>query len=1088
MGIKSIKCVLVFTLVSLMCINRVHAQNQADSISMKVDFDEVVITAQYAPTHSKNAVQAIRTITRETIDRQGATNLEQLLQQDLSVRIQQDLVLGSSMSLLGMEGENVKIMIDGVPVIGRLDGNIDLSQINLNNVERIEIVEGPMSVAYGADALAGVINLITKKSQLNDYELKLTQQLESRGENNSMVDAGVRFNDNWLLRLNGGRDRFNGFDQDTLRSSLWNPKEQWYFDASLRRNLGGDHRLRYQLSYFDEEVKNLGELRRPQFKPYAFDDYYLTRRLGHTLAHEGSVGDHFFWQTTLGRNSFERQVNSYRFDFEPENEALTGGDTTAFQSWMARSVFASQFRSDLNFQLGVDLRYENGSGARLEEAGAQGGKIGIGDYALFGSIRFQPINSLMLEGGLRATQNTRYQAPLIPSFHLKYNIGNDWSLRASYGKGFRSPSLKELFLSFIDINHFIIGNPDLEAETSDNVQLNLAFKKKKGNQLFSLRLNTFYNSIKNQILLFPFIERNGEKIPTTPDQSSTFAYFNMSEGKTKGGRLKLGYQYKRLSLEGGVQTIAYYNPTSETVNSVDPFTYTLEFSGKLSYQLPFSGTDLSLFIRHNDRLISYYPEMEDGQTVARQQIQEGFTMMDASLSHSFFNNRLNLSAGVRNLLDIRRVGVSGGGGGVHSGSSEIAPVGPGRSFFVRASISLFDKGAASFVNRPFERQKKQAVQLYEDHEGEVYASWIENRNDEEQVLQFSKWKNKDWTTPRTIAIGDETWFVNEYDAPKLAFFSNKKETMLASWFKNNNPRNAYDHHILMSLSNNEGKRWKPSFMPYQTDVPAYYGLSHFVPLDEDRMLMLWLDGRQTKEKSEADGRYHPKAGTALTLQAVEISPSGKRSGEFCIAEGLSRLCPFDAIALPGGALLAYRNHANDITLRRMENGEWHLPQVLHEDHWTKAATIQGPVLDVIDNKIALAWYSEPEGKPEIKLAVSSNKGEHFSIPQIIKANRPLGYIDLLWISDEVMAASWVEKKSEGAVLMFGILNEQGQILEKKPLADFPETQALVSPKLAKSGREILLMSRHNGAAPHTSNLYELDSTIEGVEAIRFFSY
>ena len=58
-------------------------------------------------------------------------------------------------------------MIDDVAVIGRLNGNIDLSQINLNNVERIEIVEGPLSVEYGTDALAGTINLITKSTENN---------------------------------------------------------------------------------------------------------------------------------------------------------------------------------------------------------------------------------------------------------------------------------------------------------------------------------------------------------------------------------------------------------------------------------------------------------------------------------------------------------------------------------------------------------------------------------------------------------------------------------------------------------------------------------------------------------------------------------------------------------------------------------------------------------------------------------------------------------------------------------------------------------------------------------------------------------
>ncbi len=669
-----------------------QSEEGLDSIQMFVDVDEVVVTAQYAPTHSKNALQNIRTINRETIDRQGATNLEQLLQQDLSIRIQQDLILGSSMSLLGQDGENVKIMIDGVPVIGRLDGNIDLSQLNLNNIERVEIVEGPMAVAYGTDALAGVINLITKKSQLNEYELTLTQQIETRGENNSMLDAGWRVKNDWLIRFNGGRDQFGGFDEQDGRSSLWNPKDQWYFDASLRRDFGQDHHLRYQLSFFDEEVQNLGAVRRPEFKPYAFDDFFLTNRIAHTLSHEGTVAKKYFWQTVIGYNEFERQVNSYRLDFEPDDSNLIGGDTTTFSSYMLRSVLASKFKSSvINFQLGLDLRYEDGSGARLIDPQTdRPGVIGIGDYAVFGSLRFQPVSSLLLEAGLRTMHNTRYRAPLIPSVHLKYTFSEDLTVRASYGKGFRSPSLKELFLAFIDINHFIIGNPDLQAEQSDNVQLNFNYQKKFGPHGLNARLHAFHNRIDNQILLFPFLDQNGEITPVAPNESNTFAYFNMNEGKNKGLQLRLEYQFKRLSVEGGVLHLGYFNPLSETVDAVDPFTFSTELNGKIAYQLPVTGTDLSFFVRHNDRFISFYPQTVNGQTVARQRLQKGFTMVDASFSQKLFNNQLSLTAGVRNLMDIRQIGVTGGGGGAHSGGNG-APVGVGRSLFFRAGFHLFGK-------------------------------------------------------------------------------------------------------------------------------------------------------------------------------------------------------------------------------------------------------------------------------------------------------------------------------------------------------------------------------------------------------------
>lgn len=126
--------------------------------------DGLVVTGQYAPNTIEKATHKVRVIDRQKMDVMSAQNLRDVLTNELNIRISQDNVLGSSMSMQGISGQNVKILIDGVPVVGRLEGNIDLSQINLNNIERVEIIEGPMSVNYGTDALAGTINLITKKN------------------------------------------------------------------------------------------------------------------------------------------------------------------------------------------------------------------------------------------------------------------------------------------------------------------------------------------------------------------------------------------------------------------------------------------------------------------------------------------------------------------------------------------------------------------------------------------------------------------------------------------------------------------------------------------------------------------------------------------------------------------------------------------------------------------------------------------------------------------------------------------------------------------------------------------------------------
>jgi outer membrane receptor for ferrienterochelin and colicins len=673
------------------------AQADRDSIAWAMGFDDVVVTAQYAPTDSRNALHDLYTIRQTEIAQRAALNLEQLLRQEVNIRIRQDLVLGSSVSLLGVDGQNVKIMVDGVPVIGRQNGNINLGQLNLHHIERVEIVEGPLSVSYGTDALGGVINLITKKSQLQRYELGVSHQVESRSEDRYLGKLGVKLSEALSLRLNGGQVRFDGFSPEPeQRSVLWNPKDQWFADAYLGWRFGEqrDKHLYYTGSYFDEEVVNLGNVRRPQFRPYAFDDYYLTQRLSHALAYEGPVGRQWYLQGTAAYNRFDRLKRSLRTNFEDDiqEEVFGQQDTSAFTGVMLRAALASQFNDrKLNFQVGIDLRYDDALGQRIQDStSSRPGFSQIGDYAAFGSLRYQPMAGFTLEGGLRYAYNTRYAAPLVPSLHLKYTLSPTWALRASYSQGFRSPDIKELFFNFIDINHFIVGNPSLAAERSDNLQLSLSFRQPAGPPRLGFKLKLFYNHIRDKIELFEFVEGAGGIQPAVDTSTLRFAYFNQAVYKAQGGSLGFDYAANGLELNSNLSVIGYYNPASERFAEVLPFTYALELSNSIAYELPGKGLRLALFLRNNDKLVTFFPSVgQDGETFAAQRLQEGFAMVDFTLVQRFWHGRLSLTAGVRNLLDIQRAAVSGAaGGGAHSGGTGAAPVSPGRSFLLQAAVDL----------------------------------------------------------------------------------------------------------------------------------------------------------------------------------------------------------------------------------------------------------------------------------------------------------------------------------------------------------------------------------------------------------------
>ncbi len=1013
-------------------LDKQDAKIEPDSgnIALSIDLTDVVVTAQYAPTDSKNALQNIRTINRSIIEQQGATNLEQLLLQDLNVRVQQDLITGSSLRLLGVGGENVKIMMDGVPIIGRLDGNIDLGQINLNNIERLEIIEGPMSVMYGTDALGGVINLISKKSQIDTLQLQISQQIESRGENISLLDIGYRPKQNWLFRLNTGYDQFNGFSTDTLRNLPWNPKRQSYTNAGVHHSFKDDHFLRYQFSFLDEEVQDLGNKRRISFEPYAYDNFYLTRRLNHSLSHEGSIGENFYWQTVLGYNDFDRKVHNYRTNFN-QNEHIfheSNSDTTRFELWMLRSVFASKFQdSRFNFQVGIDLNKEYASGQRIHDVNSPvPHQSNIADYAVFGTLRYRPSVPLTMELGLRAAQNSRYAAPIIPSFHLKYRLKEDWNFRASYAKGFRSPSLKELFLNFIDTNHFIVGNEDLKAETSDNFQANLSYRKRNNKRLWQGQLQAFYNNVNDQIQLFPFIEEDGMKVPHI--ESNHFAYFNIAEAKTLGATLRLSHHWRDWQVGAGLSQIGYYNPLSEDMDYVEGYTFATEWNGRLSYHFQGINTRAALFVRSNDRFISYVPDTENGVDIARQQIQDGFTLMDATLTQQLWHNRLTLTAGVRNILDVQQVNLTGGGGtstNPHGGGNQLN-VGVGRSFFVRA--------AYQFGGAKYEKPTRAAYRVHSLEE-ELYSTWIEENSQGATSLQYAKWKGKKWSRSKQMKHANSRWVTDGIDAPQLAKYPDG-EALVTTWMLGSSRWNPYDQDIYIAQSMDGGDTWENPSTPYPNErlVSAFYGHCRLLPLSNDRMLALWLDGRNTKYKHQGNGRMMPKPGSKYELRSIEFDKSGRYYESTVLNDQIAGLCPFDITKTEDGVLSVYRDANNEISISKYKDGTWSPTKTLTNEHWRATNTLEAPATDALAKQVAIAWFTKPRNKAQVKIAFSDDNGETFTTPIRIDEGAALGKVDVLWQSEGKALVSWIEEKEDTTQLVVAQYDFYGNLLDKQYVA------------------------------------------------------
>ncbi len=275
-----------------------------------------------------------------------------------------------------------------------------------------------------------------------------------------------------------------------------------------------------------------------------------------------------------------------------------------------------------------------------------------------------------LRPGFRFMKNSVYEAPpVVPSINTKFTLAKNLDLRLAYARGFRAPSLRELYFDFRDASHDILGNDQLEAETSDSYTGSLVWKAYQRNALtINTTLTGFYNNIDNMITYAQ--DPNDPRITT---------YTNIDHYKTRGATLSGTLAYKSFNATVGFSYIAYYNQVAETDKSLPEYTNSSEVNSILTYSFKKAGLDLNLFYKFTGKRPYYLLNTVNGQTEVIQAEMEGYNWMDITVNKKLFRYFV-LNAGIRNLMNITTVNNSAVPGGAHS-SGGAMPIGYGRSFF-----------------------------------------------------------------------------------------------------------------------------------------------------------------------------------------------------------------------------------------------------------------------------------------------------------------------------------------------------------------------------------------------------------------------
>ena len=498
-----------------------------DSISAQFDLDEVVVTGTRTPKFLKDVPIQTRVINAKVLAKLDATNVQDLLQQELpGVEFSYAMNQQTHLNFSGFGGQGVLFLVDGERLAGETMDDVDFTRLNMDNVERIEIVKGAASALYGSQAAGGVINIITKRSQQ-----PWTLQVNARYAKHNEQRYGASFGLNRKHLNNMLTAHFNRIDNYDVHSAanpatriistvygdktlnvrdqlVWSPTENfhltgragYFFRETVRsadqperyRDFTGGLRMNWSISERDELQAS-----------YAFDQY-----------------DKSDYQriTRLDIRDYSNVQNSFRLLY---NHSFDGGDVLTVGSDLMHDYL-------YNINLNGETREQD-------------------SWDLFAQYDWRISDEWEAVGALRYDYfSDGKDSHVTPKLNVCYKPLPNLAIRAGYGMGFRAPTLKEKYYSFDMSGIWIVeGNADLKSEVSHNFNLSAEYTKGR----YNLTASAYYNKVRNKLSTSaPYFKTAADKLPYLP-------YANLDDYNVCGG--EIGVQAKWDNGFGARLTYAY---------------------------------------------------------------------------------------------------------------------------------------------------------------------------------------------------------------------------------------------------------------------------------------------------------------------------------------------------------------------------------------------------------------------------------------------------------------------------------------------------------------------------------------------------
>lgn len=304
--------------------------------------------------------------------------------------------------------------------------------------------------------------------------------------------------------------------------------------------------------------------------------------------------------------------------------------------------------------------------------------------------------------------------------------------------------------------------------------------------------------------------------------------------------------------------------------------------------------------------------------------------------------------------------------------------------------------------------------IHKAKDGTIYLSWIEKSQDTLSYLKFSQLNNGEWSTPKTIAKGND-WFVNWADFPAISSFG---ASNLVAHYLQKSADDTYAYDVKLVQSENHGETWDSAFKPHTDNTHTEHGFVSKVAINDDSYLSVWLDGRQNAY-AEKDTTIVAQ----MTLRSGIFNNKGEMLQEYLLDNRVCDCCQTDVAMTNEGPIVVYRDRSadeiRDTYYVKQVNGKWSDPKPVFNDNWTIAGCpVNGPTVSTNDNFVVVSWFTVADNLPKAKIAFSDDNGSTFGKPITVTQETTMGRLDIEVLKDgSAILSSMNSKEGESEILL-----------------------------------------------------------------------